>query len=159
MSERVALPIPVAFARVTLLPARFVASFVAAAAVTAAFTGIPTDLIPNDWFTRMTPVQGYAYPVWVSVALLSGLLAALYWGVAASCTTTRSGALGGAGALGSWLAVGCPVCNKVVVLALGASGAMTYFAPVQPWLGAASLAALVAAIAWRWRALVALQRA
>jgi hypothetical protein len=150
---------PATPARVAVLPARFFASFVAAAAVTAAFTGIPTDLIPNDWFTRMTPVQGYAYPVWAAAALLSGLLAGLYWGVAAACTTTRSGALGGIGALASWLAVGCPVCNKVVVLALGASGAMTYFAPVQPWLGAASLTALVAAVVWRWRALVALQRA
>ncbi len=35
----------------------------------------------------------------------------------------------------SVFAVGCPVCNKLVVLALGMSGATAYFAPVQPLLG------------------------
>ena len=32
----------------------------------------------------------------------------------------------------AFLAVGCPLCNKVVVLLLGASGALTYFEPIQP---------------------------
>jgi len=32
-------------------------------------------------------------------------------------------------------AIGCPVYNNLVVMALGFGGAMTYFAPVQPFLG------------------------
>lgn len=40
-------------------------------------------------------------------------------------------------------AVGCPVCNKLVVLALGLGGAMTYFAPVQPFLGLISTGLLL----------------
>ncbi|MHB1163995.1 MAG: hypothetical protein ACYC3K_02020 [Candidatus Nanopelagicales bacterium] len=32
------------------------------------------------------------------------------------------------------LAVGCPACNKPVPVALGASGAMAWFAPFQPVL-------------------------
>ena len=42
--------------------------------------------------------------------------------------------LGTAGALFSFLAVGCPVCNKIALIALGYSGAIKYFAPVQPYL-------------------------
>jgi hypothetical protein len=30
--------------------------------------------------------------------------------------------------------VGCPVCNKIALIALGTTGAMQYFAPVQPYL-------------------------
>lgn len=45
----------------------------------------------------------------------------------------------GSGYLGV-LAVGCPVCNKLVVALLGVSGAFNYFAPIQPLLGAAGLA-------------------
>lgn len=55
-----------------------------------------------------------------------------------------------AGAVSAF-AVGCPVCNKIVVLALGASGALTYFAPAQPLLALASLAMLAHALRRRLR--------
>jgi len=42
----------------------------------------------------------------------------------------------------SVFAIGCPVCNKLVVLALGTGGALTYFAPVQPVLGLLSVGLL-----------------
>ena len=53
--------------------------------------------------------------------------------------TERGTLLGG---IGSLLAVGCPTCNQVVVAALGTSGALSLFQPVQPWLGLASLGLL-----------------
>jgi hypothetical protein len=40
-----------------------------------------------------------------------------------------------------------------VLLALGTSGALTWFAPLQPWLAAASVALLAGSLAWRIRAL------
>ena len=48
-------------------------------------------------------------------------------------------------------AVACPVCNKIVLLALGTSGALGFWQPLQPFLAAISLAALIAAVAWAWR--------
>lgn len=36
------------------------------------------------------------------------------------------------------LAVGCPTCNHLVVAALGAQGALTWFAPAQPGLAVGS---------------------
>lgn len=120
----------------------------------AALTGIPTDLVPTPYFTRMTAIQGYAYPVWVATALLGGLLGATY---VAARDGRRAGAArragGGGGVALAYLAVGCPVCNKLVVLALGFSGALTYFAPLQPILGGLSLASLGLLLAWRLREL------
>lgn len=119
-------------------------------------TGVPTVLIPNDWFTRMTPIQGYAYPVWAASAFLSGLLVASYGGIRiAACPTAPSGGQM-AGLLGgtlTWLSVGCPICNKIVITAVGVTGALNWFAPLQSWLGAASLLTLAGALAWRLRIL------
>lgn len=139
---------------------RFLLAFVVGAALMAFFAGVPTDVIPNDFFTRMTPVRGYDVPVLVTVSLLSGALAATWWGVAGpACPMRRPGATGAAGATLGWLAIGCPVCNKIVVFALGVSGAVNLFGPAQPWMAALSVVLLVAALAWRVRALLGTGRA
>lgn len=139
---------------------RFASAFVLGSIATALLVGLPTDVIPNDWFGRMTPVRDYDVPVLVAVSLLSGLLVASHWGVrtAAACPTRRPGTAGAAGAALAWLAIGCPVCNKLVILALGTSGALSVFAPLQPWLAALSVALLLAALAWRWWIILAAGR-
>ncbi|NIR41534.1 MAG: hypothetical protein GWN79_26675, partial [Actinobacteria bacterium] len=43
----------------------------------------------------------------------------------------------------SFLAVGCPVCNQAVVALVGTSGALSWWAPVQPVVGLAAVALLV----------------
>ncbi|HEY5488873.1 MAG TPA: hypothetical protein VIK00_03465, partial [Candidatus Limnocylindrales bacterium] len=50
-----------------------------------------------------------------------------------------------------FLAIGCPVCNKIALVLLGTSGAMTVFAPIQPILGAASIVLLAGTLTWRFR--------
>jgi hypothetical protein len=55
------------------------------------------------------------------------------------------------GALLSFFSVGCPVCNKVVVLLLGLGGAMTIFNPLRPFLGLASIVLLAVALFLRVR--------
>ena len=45
--------------------------------------------------------------------------------------------------------VGCPVCNKIVVAVLGVSGALTYWAPIQPIVGILSIALLVTGLLLR----------
>lgn len=102
-------------------------------------TGIPTAMIDNSWFTRMTPITWWSYPVWILSAILVGLLAATYVGIP-QAGGVKSAAGGG---LLTTLAVGCPTCNKLVVMALGTSGALTIWAPLQPLLALASLVLLV----------------
>lgn len=112
--------------------------------------GVPTVLIPNPWFTRMTPVRPQDYVIWAAAAILSGLIV----GSLAIRQVERGGEgkAVSAGAL-SVLAVGCAVCNKLVVLLLGTAGAMTFFAPLQLYLGIASLVLLAWALRLRARAL------
>ncbi len=122
-----------------------------AAAGTAAaliVLGIPTVLIPNGLFTREIEPTWWSYPVWIATSVLSGLLAATYAGGGQGRDTTRRGVSGGVLA---WFAVGCPVCNKPVLLLLGTSGALTWFEPIQPLLAVAGLALLAAALRLRLR--------
>ena len=133
---------------------RSAAAFVVGGVLTALLLGVPTDVIPNGWFGRMTPVEDYAVPVLIATSVLSGLLVATWLGVEASACPARAGrTTGAAGGVFAWLAIGCPVCNKLVLLALGTSGALTWFAPLQPWLAATSVALLAGALAWRVRRL------
>ena len=133
---------------------RAAVAVVVGGALTALLLGIPTDVIPNPWFGRMTPVEDYAVPVLVATSVLSGLLVASWLGVSApSCSMRSSRTAGSAGGVLAWLAIGCPVCNKLVLLALGTSGALTWFAPAQPWLAAASVVLLAGALVWRLRTL------
>jgi hypothetical protein len=74
------------------------------------------------------------------------MLFATYIKMEQSIDEDRSLKVGGAGALFSFLAVGCPVCNKLVLIALGYSGAIQYFAPVQPYLAAAGILLLAYAL-------------
>lgn len=129
--------------------------------------GLATVLIPNPIFARDIPPVWWNYPVWILTSLVSGMLIATYIrpkriegpamsgksietsGVDSTDPKDRQGRLGMAGAFLSWFAVGCPVCNKLALIAFGYSGAITYFAPVQPILGMAAL--ILAGIALVWR--------
>ena len=130
----------------------------AMALVSALVIGLPTDVIPNPVFGRQgTPVEPWAMPVLVVTAVLSGLLFATYFRAGDSVDTDdtegldRPSRFGGLGGLLSFFAVGCPICNKVVVIALGTSGALSWFAPVQPYLGVIALGLLAWALRVRLR--------
>ncbi|MDX1620224.1 MAG: hypothetical protein R3320_04495, partial [Nitriliruptorales bacterium] len=111
------------------------ATAVAGGLATALLTGLPTEMIANPWFMRMTPVLWWNWPVWLLTAVLTGLLVATYVGHrSGEDEDERPLRRGGIGGLLGYLAIGCPVCNKLVVVALGTSGAMTWFAPFQPIL-------------------------
>jgi len=117
--------------------------------------GIPSVLIPSPFFTRMTPVEPANVAVWLASAPLIGLLLATYVARPARAgADVHDGAGGGRatlGGIGAYLAIGCPICNKIVVAALGVSGALSAFAPLQPLIGGASVALLAGTLAWRLR--------
>ncbi|MCX6432228.1 MAG: hypothetical protein NTX29_05390 [Actinobacteria bacterium] len=122
----------------------------------AVLVALPTAVIPNPVFGRSVAVTWWSYPVVVVTAILGGLLIATYVRSGETPGTTTDevdGAtkLGMAGTLVTFFAVGCPVCNKLVLLALGASGAVTWFAPFQPFLALASIALMVVALRIRLR--------
>jgi hypothetical protein len=129
------------------------------AAGAALLLGIPSVLIPNHLFTRTVPTSPQDYAIWVLSALLIGPLMGLTTlspGTPKSASSSRRMSGSGrtlAGALLSFFSVGCPVCNKVVVLLLGLTGAMTIFNPLRPFLGLASILLLSVTLFLRVRVL------
>lgn len=119
--------------------------------VTALVVGIPTGIIETSWYSRMTPVLWWNYPVWVVSAVLTGALVATYVRVPEGVKLDQQSKTFG-GSLLAFLAVGCPICNKIVILALGVNGALTWFAPAQPVIALASLGLLAFALRSRVRA-------
>jgi hypothetical protein len=142
----------------------------ASAVGVALLIGYATVLIPNDFFARDIEPVWWNYPVWLLTSALSGLLVATYIKptlveavettalvepVETTATDRRTSRLGLAGGILAWFAVGCPVCNKLALLALGYSGAITWFAPIQPFLAIGALALTAVALVVRLRGMVA----
>lgn len=133
-------------------PRRWAAAIGASIAV-ALLIGVPTVLIPNPVFTREIPTVPWNYPVWIITSLLTGMLVATYvradrspsvdhaadGGESETASEDGHSRVGTAGAIFAWFAVGCPVCNKIALLAFGYSGAITWFAPAQPYLAAVAV--------------------
>lgn len=121
----------------------------ATAAVTVILVAIPTVLIPNPWFVREIPVTAWAWPVLIVSSVLAGLVAASYVARKDVSKDNRGGAIGVTGAVVSFFAVGCPVCNKLVLIALGYTGALQFFEPLQPYLAGGSIILLAIALIMR----------
>jgi hypothetical protein len=130
--------------------------------------GILTAIIPSPFFVRPIAPEPFALFVWIVSAPLMGLVAATYTvptrtGLAPPVplvegtplgqgTAPREGTtMGSLAGFGAFLAIGCPICNKVALVLLGTSGAMSVYAPLQPIIGAVSLGLLVVTVAWRLR--------
>ena len=126
----------------------------------ALLLGIPTRLVPTSLFSRVVPTSPQDYVIWIVSALLLGPLLSLMtlYPMPSQKVVQGKGSLLGsgrafAGTLLSFFSVGCPVCNKVVVLLLGLGGAMTIFNPLRPFLGLASIILLSITLYLRLRAL------
>ena len=135
----------------SLLNLRLIVVALTGAMAFAALMAIPTAIIENPWFTRMTPVYLDQYIFWIGTSILAGMLFATYAGGLRTASSAAGGGFGG-GLLG-YLAIGCPVCNKLIVALLGVSGAMDYFAPAQPFLGALGMLLLAVALGYRIRSI------
>jgi hypothetical protein len=122
---------------------------VSVAVVTYFVIALPTAVIDNPVFGREIGVTSWSVTVIVISSILTGLLAATYVKNDFSDENPRQLKIGGAGALLSYFAVGCPVCNKLALIALGYSGAIQYFAPIQPYLAVAGIALLTYSLRMR----------
>ncbi|QTX04373.1 hypothetical protein [Agromyces archimandritae] len=135
---------------------------------TAVLIGVATVLIPNPLFAREIAPVWWNYPVWILTSAMTGILMAGYVrpripdGAATRAADDpvagaggddaeehRSGRFAIAGGMLAWFAVGCPVCNKIALLALGYTGALTWFAPLQPVLAITAMVLSTVAAVWR----------
>ena len=145
-----------------LLDRRLLAWAAPWAAVSLVAFGLVSAIIPNPVFGRQVPPTPIAIWTCIGSAPLMGLVLATYTAppgpaVASPLVRTtpsdgdRVSLLASLGSFGAFLAIGCPVCNKVALVLLGTSGALSIWAPIQPVVGAASLALLAGTLAWRLR--------
>lgn len=135
-------------AALRLWPARRWWTALAAAVATTLVIAIPTALIETPIFGREIPPTWWAWPSLLVSAALAGLLIGSYVNNPAQTPRDTASRRGGwAGGALTFFAVGCPVCNKLVLLALGSAGALTWFEPVQPLLQIAA----VVLLAWALR--------
>ncbi|NYF98332.1 hypothetical protein [Janibacter cremeus] len=122
------------------------------AVLTMIVTAVPTAMVPTPIFSRDVPTTAWAWPVLTLTSVLAGMVTATY--VARRDPDEggqRGSRLGMVGAFATFFAVGCPVCNKLVLLALGYAGALQYFAPVQPLIAATAIGVLLWALVVRVR--------
>lgn len=122
---------------------------VGVAVLTYFVIALPTAVVDNPVFGREIGVTSWSVTVIVISSILTGLLTATYVKNDFSDENPRQLKIGGAGALLSYFAVGCPVCNKLALIALGYSGAIQYFAPIQPYLAVAGIALLAYSLRMR----------
>ncbi len=117
-------------------------------AIAAVLIGIPSDLIDTPIFGRPIDARWLDYAILATTSALIGLILAIRppsgdVGADAESAVERQGTTTLWGGLVSFLAVGCPVCNQAVVALVGISGALSWWAPVQPLVGLAALTLLV----------------
>jgi hypothetical protein len=122
---------------------------VSVAVLTYFVIALPTAVVENPVFGREIDVTSWSIAVIVISSILTGLLTATYVKNDFSDENPRQLKIGGAGALLAYFAVGCPVCNKLALIALGYSGAILYFAPIQPYLAVAGIALLAYSLRMR----------
>ena len=112
----------------------------AATIASAVVQAIPTAVIPNPFFARMTPVRPQDYVFLTASSVLIGLIFTTF-GLRKGTVSCQNRAFGGG--LLSTLAIGCPICNHVVVALIGISGALSYWAPLQPVVGVTAVVILL----------------
>lgn len=135
----------------TVWPLRRWVTAAVSAVLFGLFVAIPTDLVDTPLFSREIPPTWWAWPSLVVSSVLAGLLIATYVASPVGDDTPKATRGGYAGGLLTFFAVGCPVCNKLVLVALGSAGALTWFEPIQPVLQVAAVAVLVWALRQRLR--------
>lgn len=135
--------------------------------------GMVSAIIPNPVFGRQIPPEAFAIAVWLLSSPLIGIVGATYTAPMPAASARpiafasvgplvaarpaepteqhRSSTLGTLGSLGAFLAIGCPICNKLALMLLGTSGALSIWAPIQPVLGGLSLVLLALTATWRIR--------
>ena len=112
-------------------------------AMAAVLIGIPSDLIDTPIFGRPIDARWLDWLILAITSALIGLIFAIRPPSGAEDAVERQGTTTLWGGLVSFLAVGCPVCNQAVVALVGVSGALSWWAPVQPIVGLAAVALLV----------------
>lgn len=113
------------------------------------FIGVPSDIIDTPIFGRPVELRTIDYVIWLISSALIGLTFAIRLPASEREAEEQNDVRTAWGGFASFLAVGCPVCNQFVVAAIGTSGALNWWAPVQPVFGALAIGVVLWALRTR----------
>lgn len=100
--------------------------------------GIPTDVISNKLYTRMVPSTKLDLFFLVAASLTLGIYIGLSFYLRDKKKKQKNAAAY-TGAVGSFLAISCPICIQFLVLIFGAAALMAYLEPLRPYIGFLSI--------------------
>lgn len=132
------------------LPASTWPRAAAFAVVAAVLIAVPADLIDTRFFGRPVETRPIDYVILAVTAGLIGLILGIRPEVEAEILEAQDRTTVWGGFV-SFLAVGCPVCNQAVVALIGTSGALSWWAPVQPLVGLLAVGLLLYTLRKRLR--------
>ena len=116
-------------------------------AIASVLIAVPSDLIDTPIFGRPVEVRWIDYVILAVTSALIGLIFAIRPEAVESSGLAEAAERQGTrtiwGGFVSFLAVGCPVCNQAVVALVGVGGALSWWAPVQPFVGLLAVALLL----------------
>lgn len=107
--------------------------------------GTVTGLLPNPIYVRMVARTPADYLFLISTAVFAG--AFVYQRSLAEEPIGDRFAAGGI--VGGFLAFGCPICNAVLLALFSTSALVTYFDPLRPILGVASVVFFAALLVYQ----------
>lgn len=110
--------------------------------VSTLILGVPTDVIPNDYFMRISKITFLDKAFVVIIPLLIAYYAYLIF----SRNKTVGYKSSSVAVIAGYFGVACPMCIHTLVIIFGSSLLMTYFDPVRPILGLFSVGLLLFAI-------------
>ncbi|MGI9598704.1 MAG: hypothetical protein ACR2QK_21245 [Acidimicrobiales bacterium] len=119
------------------------------AAAATIVIAVPSDLLDNPVFGRPIEPKPLDYLILAVTAALIGVILAIRPDRSADSERQETRTM--VGGFVSFLAVGCPVCNQVVVALVGTSGALGWWAPVQPVVGLVAVGLLLYTLRMRLR--------
>jgi len=100
--------------------------------------GVLTAVIPNQFFVRMTAINYLDYVFLALTSILMGTYVSLSIYSKKNGNTLCKPAAYSGGIFG-FLGFGCALCNKLLLLLLGAAGVLTYVEPFRPVLGSVGI--------------------
>lgn len=127
------------FTALRALPAITYLRAVPYALVAAVVIGVPSDLIDTPLFGRPVETRPIDYIIWAVTSALIGLVFAIRLPTTHREEQERNEVRTIWSGFASFLAVGCPVCNQFVVALIGTGGALSWWAPIQPIVGAVAI--------------------
>ena len=114
-----------------------------------ALLGAVTALIPNPIFTRMVQITTWDYLFLILLPILLSTFIFLKLENKSKDQKNEYTAFGAA--FVSIFALGCPICNALLISIFSATALLAYFDPYRPVLGLISSVLLIVAIAFEYK--------